>query len=238
MKTKPLDVVYFVSAYPNNDLRYSIRSVAENLEFNNLWIYGGKKSDIIPDHYEPRLNQRGADKWSKVRAMYREVCLNENITEDFIMFHDDFFVLKPTDKIEPEYLGTFEDNYKAIERRFGNEPTSYTKLLRKTAHRLEYEGFTAYSYELHKPFVFNRNKLLKILDEYGDEHCIRSIYANVYKIGGKKTTDVKIRMPITVDLVDVMNNWQLVSTSDDSFAYGHIGRYLKDRFSKKCRFEV
>lgn len=60
----------------------------------------------------------------------------------------------------------------------------------------------------------------------------------MYKIGGKKTTDVKIRMPITVDLVDVMNNWQLVSTSDDSFAYGQIGRYLKDRFSKKCRFEV
>lgn len=236
-KTKDLDVVYFVSAFPSADVIYSIRSVVENLEFKSLWIYGGKPGGIQPDHYECRKNQKGATKWDKVRNMYREVCENNEITEDFILFHDDFFVLRPVDSLEPEYCATLTELAETIEHKQKVDRTEYTVLLRQTADVLDAGGYSTKAYELHKPFIFNREKMLKILGEYPKEHCIRSIYANVYNVGGKKAKDVKLADKNS-DHSWIVRNSDFVSTSNDSFTFGHIGRWLRYRFSKPCRYEI
>lgn len=236
--TKDLDVVYFVTAFAKNDLIYSVRSIAQNLEFNKLWIYGGKKTEIRPDEYVMIMNQIGATKWDRVRNMYRKVCENNAITEDFILFHDDFFVLKPTNYIKTEYRCTLLEHAEAIEKKYDKNQTNYTVLLRNADKTLKNADKTALSYELHKPFIFNRKKLLKILNDYPKSHCIRSIYANVYGIGGEKAKDVKIKEANYSNIQDVMNNWDFVSTSDGSFQNGNIGIYLRDKFNKKCRFEV
>jgi hypothetical protein len=237
IKTKPLDVVYFVSAYPNSDLLYSIRSVAENLEFNKLWIYGGKRSEIKPDEYVERRNQKGATKWARVRNMYLEVCQNDNITEDFILFHDDFFVLKFVDSLEPEYCATLKKLAETIEGRYGGEKTEYTAILRRTAEVLQNGGYSTKSYELHKPFVFNREKMLKILNDYPKEHCIRSIYANVYGVGGKSAQDVKISQN-NDDYLAIVKNSDFISTNNDTWEHSSVGNWLRYRFSKPCRFEM
>ena len=235
MKTKNLDVVYFVSAFPKNDLRYSIRSIAKNLEYNRLWIYGGKKSPIVPDRYVRIMNQNGADKWSKVRSMYREVCLNDEITEDFILFHDDFFIMKPIRSIEPEYRGSFEDHISDIERKFGNNLTTYTKILRHASETLRMANKGTLSYELHKPFIFNRKKLLEIMEKYPNEHCLRSIYANYYEIGGKKTYDVKI---FDKEPAFDYTKEKILSTDDCIIVDGNEHwDYIRKQFPEKCRYE-
>lgn len=236
-KTKDLDVVYFVSAFPSADVIYSIRSVVENLEFKSLWIYGGKPGGIQPDHYECRKNQKGATKWDKVRNMYREVCENNEITANFILFHDDFFVLRPTDSLEPEYCATLRELAETIEYRRGGVRSDYTTILRRTEQVLKHAGYSAKAYELHKPFIFNREKVLKVLCGYPKEHCIRSIYANVYDVGGKKAQDCKIPNPDD-DFTEVIKNSDFVSTSNSSFMRGAIGRWLRDRFSQPCRYEL
>lgn len=235
MKTKNLDVVYFVSAYPKSDLLYSIRSVAKNLEFNKLWIYGGKRMNIMPDKYVRIMNQKGGDKCEKVRSMYKEVCLNDEITDDFIMFHDDFFVMKPMNSIEPIYRGTFEQHISDVEAKFGKNLSKYTFLLKHASKTLKMANKSTLSYELHTPFVFNREKLLKILELYPNEHCIRSIYANYYKIGGKKYHDVKIfDMKPTFDY----KTETLLSTDDTiTIADNEYWDYIRNQFKNKCRYE-
>ena len=237
IKTNDLDVVYFISAYPRLDALYSIRSVAENLEFNKLWIYGGKPGGIHPDHFEQRRWQVGATKWARVRNMYLEVCKNDNITEDFILFHDDFFVLKFVDSLEPEYCATLKKLAETIESRYGGNKTDYTDILRRTADVLQNGGYSAKSYELHKPFVFNRKKLLKILDDYPKEHCMRSIYANVYGVGGKSAQDVKISRN-NDDYLEIVKNSDFISTNNDTWEHSSVGNWLRYRFSKPCRFEM
>lgn len=235
MKTKPLDVVYFVSAFPKNDLRYSIRSVAKNLEFNKLWIYGGKKYDINPDGYVRIMNQKGATKWDKVRSMYREVCLNDSITEDFIMFHDDFFIMKPIKEINPEHRGTFEAHISVIEASFGNQLTEYTKILRHASETLLEGNKSNLSYELHKPFIFNRKKLLYILDKYPREHCIRSIYGNYYQIGGEKTHDVKI---FNKEPKFDYKKEPILSTDNSVITDGNEHwEYITNKFNERCKYE-
>lgn len=235
MITEHLDVVYFVSAFPRNDLRYSIRSVAKNLKFRKLWIYGGKKYDIKPDGYVRIMNQKGATKWDKVRSMYREVCLNDSITEDFIMFHDDFFIMKPIKEIEPEHRGSFEDHISVIEASFGNQLAEYTKILRHASQTLLDGNKSNLSYELHKPFIFNRKKLLYILNKCPQEHCIRSIYANYYEIGGEKAHDVKIfnREP-NFDY----KKEPILSTDNSVIKDGNMHwEYIRSKFNERCRYE-
>ena len=235
MLTKKLDVVYFVSAFPRNDLRYSIRSVAKNLEFNKLWIYGGKKYDIQPDGYVRIMNQMGANKWDKVRNMYRQACMNNSITEDFILFHDDFFIMKPVKSIEPEIRGTFEEHAQQIESRFGDKLTPYTSLLRNTSKVLESKGYTALSYELHKPFIFNRQKLLTILNMFSREHCIRSIYGNVYGLGGEKTHDVKI---FNDEPAFDYKKEPILSTDNPVTVDGNKHwEYIRNKFNERCKYE-
>lgn len=235
MKTKQLDVVYFVSAFPKSDLRYSIRSVVKNLEFNNLWIYGGKKYDIVPDGYLRIMNQKGATKWDKVRSMYREVCLNDSITEDFIMMHDDFFIMKPTKELKPEHRSSFEDHISVVEANFGNQLTEYTKILRHASETLLAGNKSNLSYELHKPFIFNRKKLLHILDEYPREHCIRSIYANYYELGGEQAHDVKI---FDKEPKFDYKKEPILSTDDRVIHEGNEHwEYIKSQFKDKCKYE-
>ena len=235
MITEHLDVVYFVSAFPRNDLRYSIRSVAKNLEFNKLWIYGGKKYDIKPDGYVRIMNQKGANKWDKVRNMYREVCMNESITEQFILFHDDFFIMKKVKEIKPEYRGTFDDHIADIESRFGDQLTPYTRILRQASNKLAEDGYSTLSYELHKPFIFDRKKLLAILNRYPREHCIRSIYANVYGIGGEKAHDVKI---FNNEPKFDYKKEPILSTDNSVITDGNEHwEYIRNKFNERCKYE-
>lgn len=235
MQTKDLDVVYFVSAFPKGDLLYSIRSVAKNLQFRHLWIYGGKRTNIKPDKYVRIMNQKGGDKWEKVRGMYKEVCLNDEISDNFIMFHDDFFMMKPINKIEPIYRGTFEQHISAVEAKFGKDISKYTSLLKNASETLKNANKGTLSYELHTPFVFNRQKLLEILELYPNSHCIRSIYANYYKIGGKQHHDVKI---FNSEPDFDYKNEEMLSTDDVITVAGNKHwDYIRSQFQEKCRFE-
>lgn len=96
------DIVYFVkSDVFNEELRYSLRSVEANWPYFRVWFCGGCPDGIKPD-IMMRLNQQGLNKWEKVRNSIITVCENNEITEDFWLFNDDFFVMKkPKVDFEP-----------------------------------------------------------------------------------------------------------------------------------------
>ena len=233
--TKDLDIVYFVKAFPTRDLLYSIRSAAQNLEYRKLWIIGGKLQGLEPDGYIPRLTQSGNTKWNKVRTMYRDVCISHEISDDFILFYDDFFVMQPTTCLEYAYRGSLEAHYRAIERAYGPLPNEYSKILRKAHNALLLLGKTTLSYEIHTPFVFNKHKLLEIMGIFPNMNCVRSLYANYWELGGAKTKDVKIYS-------DRANfDWQrsaFLSTDDGVSKEGNeCWRYITSQFNTKCKYE-
>ena len=52
MNTADLDIVYFVKEWPTNEeLHYSLRSVAKNMPHKRVWIFGGHPKGVIPDVY-------------------------------------------------------------------------------------------------------------------------------------------------------------------------------------------
>lgn len=187
MDTAELDIVYFVKDRPGNEeLRYSLRSVGANMPHKRVWIFGGCPANITPD-VRVRVDQVGKTKWDNVRSMYRMVCENKEVTDNFIMFHDDFFVMEPTDHIVPLYRCTLDEHIKILEP---HGPTVYSKLLRGCRDAIKSDA--ALSYEVHTPFIFNKELLLNVLNAFPDCHAIRTIYGNLYYAGqSERSNDPK-----------------------------------------------
>ena len=229
MKSKDLDIVYFVKDAPvNEELKYSLRSVCENLQFNRLWIFGGCPKEITPD-VRIRVVQTGRTKWDRVRRMFIKACENKDLTDDFILFNDDFFVMQKTDEIPTWYRATLDDHIKVLAK--GN----YANLLKCARKNLEVRKKTTLSYELHVPFVFNKKKLLKLIRETPELHCTRTLYGNMYKIGGEKHNDVKIFN--SKPAFDYKNS-QFLSTDDTVVNINNDAwRFIKKSFPNKCKYE-
>lgn len=223
------DIVYMLREGKNDELVYSLRSVEENFAYRKVWFAGGKPEGVEPDEYMP-IKQDAPSKWENVRNMLIEVCKNDEISEDFWLFNDDFFVLEPCDdSLPPLYSGTL-DEWIEICRNAGE----YRVRLEHLKKTLEDAGLPMLNYAIHKPLLVNRKKALKVLEKFPDEPMFRTLYGNFAKIGGVRESDYKIRR---MDQ-GLKNGERFVSTMDESFKCGVIGRQLRAMFDKPSRFEV
>ena len=231
------DIVYFVKdVAENEELRYSLRSVEENWRYKNVWFCGECPKGLKPDKLMA-VKQVGLNKWEKVRNMIKQVCENDNISEDFWLFNDDFFVLKPMPvNVEPPYNGRLVPYVDGIEKRTGSA-NEYTIRLREAAKVLKDKGFDTLNYEVHKPILINRKKALEVLDYFSNTPAFRSLYGNYWKIGGEDKHDMKIRIMHYNRMDAVRYAWDFVSTCDTSFADGEVGMFIREKFNKKSRFE-
>ena len=106
----------------------------------------------------------------------------------------------------------------------------------KYLEALKKVGCTTLNYEVHKPMLINKQMGLEILNRFPDVPGFRSLYGNYYQIGGINRQDMKIRA--TSYNMSVVDDWDFLSTSDDSFKNGEVGRYIREKFKERSRFEV
>ena len=227
-----LDVVYFIKPdLVNNELRYSLRSVENNFPHRYVWFFGGQPIELTPDRRAPII-QSGANRYEKVRNMLRAACENDEITEDFWLFNDDFFVLRPLEDIPAWYDGDLFSRIEDIERRKGR--SGYTQQLRITVEALQDAGCSCLNYAVHVPMRINRQKMLRTLELFPDCPMFRALYGNMHEIGGINAPDVKIHEPQYTFPRDAC----LVSTSDSSFINGQVGRDIRERFPDRSKWEI
>jgi len=223
-----LDVVYIVRSdiVGGEELQYSLRSLS-NLEHGKVWIAGGCPDNIYPDEILP-VKQKGETKWERVAYTLRKVCMCPEISDTFYLFNDDFFILQPTEEIPPIYNGDLKDRIKSL----GN--SRYNVQLKFTKEVLERRDLGTKNYAVHIPMPIEKEKALEVLDEFNGYPMFRCLYGNYWDIGGEDRPDVKIKTNSGIPAEDD----QFVSTSDVTFKWGEIGRYLKRRFPERSEYEV
>ena len=227
------DIVYFVKNAPQNEeLRYSLRSVEQNFPHRKVWIYGGKPDDIEPDKFVS-VRQVGTNKWEKVRNMLMQVCENKEITEDFWLFNDDFFINKKPTSFEPIFDGSIYKRIVQIEGRNYDKPSIYTMQLRLMVKELERRCPDApmNNYAVHFPMLVNREKMRTVLKCF-QSPMFRVLYGNYWSIGGIDMKDMKI-----LRNNNIPEDATYLSSDDNSFMTGEIGRYMRNKFKGKSRFE-
>lgn len=141
---------------------------------------------------------------------------NPKLSEEFYLFNDDFFVMKPIDKIPYYYRSTM------TEHRFSRKIGAYAFAIRNT---LSWVGVNGLSYEMHIPMKMNKHNVMSLITEIERTFAtartplIRSLYGNRFNVGGEKIPDVK-------DIPDFVDK-TFLSTSEKSFKSLPIGEYIR-----------
>lgn len=222
------DIVYFVKdTDKNEELRYSLRSL-KNFPHKRVWFYGGCPKGLKPDVHV-FVKQDQPTKWANIYKSFKQVCENEDVTKNFWLFNDDFFVMKPVKK-GPNYFDgdlykrvvTLEDKHNGI--------TAYSQQLRYTLQELESLGCDTVNYALHVPMLINREKGRELVNVI-DGPMIRCMYGNYFKVGGEQHSDFKID-----SLTKLYKDGDYLSTNDKSFS-GAVGKQIKEIFPDKCKYE-
>lgn len=225
------DIVYVLrnDERSHEELRYSLRTL-KNLPHGKIWFAGGQPDGFKPDGRIP-FEQKGKTPYEKVKNTIKKICLTEGVSKNFYLFNDDFFILKPMEKIGPVYDYSIHKMMVDIEKTRGR--SKYVQMLDMTIYTLNKKGLTCYNYALHIPMLINKEKGLEVLHAFPACQSFRNMYGNYCQIGGINHEDCKIAR---TDLLPG-DDWKMVSTSNDSFKKGKVGNFLRERFPEKSPYE-
>lgn len=225
------DIVYILKANcGSEELRYSLRSIDKNMTHGKVWFYCGCPDGFKPDEHV-RMVQTGLNKWERVRNTLVQICRNEEISERFWLFNDDFYVMSRMTRTLPLHRGELRDHIKNIETRHGR-PSGYSRRLKLCENRLREEGLTTLDYALHVPILVDRQKGLEALNAFPDCPMFRSIYGNYAKIGGEYHEDVKTTDPGK----EIPGDADFFSTSNKAMT-GRVLEQLQQKFPEPCKYE-
>lgn len=237
MSLKNYDVVYLVkNTEYNGELRYSVRSVVKNFPHRKIWFVGGLPKGIKPDYYQPVDQSEKTthkDKYDNVAKLRKAILDNKGISTNFILFNDDFFILKPVKKL-PNYInGDLETLISYVQKNAGVPHSRYIHIIEYMLRALDDDHLPQRNFELHIPMMINKKALQFIVDRYGVFR--RSLYGNnFYKLEDcESIKDVKIYSNMQLPTEDQT----FVSTTDASFNQGVIGQYIRELFSEPCEYE-
>ena len=209
-----MDLVYICKDGDNEELRYSIRSAIENLTHDKVWVVGGK-----PDWYTGNYIEvdQSKSKYRNARNNLKAICDSKDISESFILMNDDFYIINKVESVPYMYSGTLDDKIKQREDIFNGN--TYTILLKQTLGSLRIKKKSiVLDYELHVPMVMEKKKLAKVLRLSG---LWRSVYGNIFDVGGVKIKDVKVYEKTSKFYrysYDINNlKYDYLSSNDDSF---------------------
>jgi hypothetical protein len=182
-----MNFVYSCRSGDNEELRYSIRSVKHFYPKSIIWVVGGKPDWYIGNYIEVKQNK---SKNKNIHANLFAACQNKNLSNNFIYMDDDFFIFNYLERFNFLYDGTLSEKIENYDK--DNILNSYSRQLRNTKKQLNKLGIkTPINYELHVPMPVEKPKVEKTLRR-GDNFLWRSMYGNLFDVGGIKTKDVKI----------------------------------------------
>jgi hypothetical protein len=180
-----MQFVYICRSGGNEELRYSIRSVQKFFPGSDIVVvgnppewYGGTKITV------PQT--RG--KYENAKNNIIKICNSDLIENPFVFMNDDFFIIKEIGEIPYLYSGLLSEKLKLYAETSPNNP--YTKRIAQTYKKIKDLGISnPLDYELHVPFLAEKDKL-KISVKH--DYLWRSVYGNLFSVGGTQVCDVKI----------------------------------------------
>jgi len=205
-----MDYVYICRSGDNDELRYSLRSIEENMPEGRVWVVGHRPIWYIGDFIP--VDDIGG-KFDNIVNCIKTVSENNDISDNFILMNDDFFALNPIDKLKNYHGGLLENKitrYKELRM-----APKYIRLLELTLKQLKENGISnPIDYDIHVPIIMNKT-ILK--DAINLAFFPRSAYGNLAKLEAIKITDVKIYSNgEKINWHEIINN-DFVSTEDNSF---------------------
>lgn len=209
------------------ELKYSLRSACKHLHFDKCVIAGDHPpfsfSGLhIPVSGPPTKHENG---FAKLQAALESV----EVSDPFILMNDDFFILQPFESIPYFHMGKLVDWI----ARFPYRSTYYEKAIKT----LSMVGDKANIFELHFPFLYEKQKLRRLIEKYSLPCGImlRTLYAREYGIKGQLSQDFKAK---SARQLFEYSEQSFMSTSEQAARTATFTRIMRERFPDRCRFEL
>lgn len=228
-----MDLVYLCREGDNEELCYSLRSVAANLPHDAVWVFGGAPDWIAGVRFVP--TPQDGHKSAITSLSLRIACETSEVSDPFVLMNDDFYVMKSMSTVPVLNRGPIAE---VLAEYIGRQPreTYYTRGMRRTLELLQSLGYEhPLSFDLHMPLVVHKAHMLTALDICAATGKTglhkRSIYGAVAGLRGRRAADVKVR-----NVGEPIPDGQFLSSMDQVF--GVVKPLLSERFPEPCRYEA
>lgn len=231
-----MDVVYPVRpGEANEELRYSLRSLERNFpNVGTVWIVGHKPSWLQNVEFIP-----GNDGPSGHANVYRNILTamqHKRVSDEVVVFNDDFFVTAPITHLPVMYRGTLDEHLSLPRIRVGGSQNWWRESLKTTKVCLQAVGIPApLSYELHVPLPCHRQAMRDTLERFAgitpeNPPQWRTLYGNLHVDGATLAED-----PKSASAVPRLRT-PFLSTSDASWP--SFRRKVMDLFPEPSSYET
>lgn len=239
MKLSEMDIVYIYKSNGSDELKYSLRSL-KNIPHRNVIISGDKEEwfsdEIIHLGRDSRRYYRARSKYSDAENNLLRALNYDGLSDEFILFNDDFFIMKQIKKVPDYNLGTLQECLNERLARTGE--TKYTRAIRATIGYLrDLKIESPVNYSVHSPVVMSKTRRLAISRMINANAAstillARTIYGNLFTQQSEQTDDFKI-----YQLNSSPIDQKLISTDERSFEFGEVGKLIRERFGEACKYE-
>lgn len=230
-----VDVVYLVKPGDrNNELRMSLRTLA-NLPHRRVWFAGYLPSWATNVDHIPG-NRFGRQKPMNVYDNVRLACEHPDVSAQFVIMNDDFFILQPDPVVRVLARCTLDHHVDSI---LAGRTDRWARSMQNTRTWLHSEGIEdPMSYELHRPTLIDKTQMLETMDRIGEYgHPLppqwRTAYGALFYPDVELVNDCKIAGRPD-DLASIMA-MPTISTVDHSFPY--VRPRLKALFPNPSTYE-
>ena len=240
-----LDIVYVLgsgSRWENNELRYSLRSVAKYItDIGNVYIVGERPDWINTKHVKHVFapDKPGLE-WKEFNIMQKVVkaCTLPMLSREFIFINDDHFLLSVIPPLPFYYQQTL--NASLAKRKVQD---SYYFSMQNTLRALEGRGYNTINFDIHAPIIYDKNLFTDAVLSYDWLCCpggyvVKSLYCNTLGITGTVDMDLKIKEKLTCQQIDALTLHRKYFSIDDSAICIEMEIYLKYLYPTKSKYEL
>jgi len=224
-----VDVVYICRSGPNEELRYSLRSLV-NIEHDRVFVFGG-----APAWYTGNLigvPQTGT-KQQNAKQNLLTACLHSRVSDPFLLMNDDFYIVKPT-------VPTLYDRGPITGVIAEYERTApgggYLESMRETYNLLMADGYAdPLSYELHVPMpVLKRTMYDTLMTIFA--HGMMSLQNRTIYGALAGLPSITIPDPKVYEVGDSIPDGPYLSSLDQRFDL--VRPLLEELFPEPCQYEA
>lgn len=220
------------SVNSNNELRFCLRSIEKNLRgYRNIWIVGFmpkwmRNLKHIPfKEYHPKANN--------IHDKIKAACEHLEVSDEFIMFNDDYFLTCETQATTYPYCYSREAMIEVMAR---PKADPYRRLVVDT---ITETGIKEY-YDIHCPMRIKKSEFLSMPynRNYECGLLVKSSYAKHAGVQGTPAHDAIIRKKMTREQIKKMEVFtDCISVHDEAINQDFID-WVQERYPHKCSYEV
>ncbi len=239
-----IDIVYTLgkgSTWNDNELRYSLRSVEKYLRnYRNIYIVGERPYWLQNIIHIPEEDS-GHGSWNIANKIL-VACASKYLSQKFIFFNDDFFLLQEVDALNyPYYFDRYLTNHLHV-----YNVNWYNDYIIETNNVLQENGLATKYFDIHNPIIYDKDlfpeTILKF--DFNKKLVIKSIYCNALNIPGEPLADCKIIGWKSPDQVArIIKNRHMFSTGDQCLIDAPtrpsgVKQLLYKLFPDKSKYEI